>query len=717
MCNRLTMAPKPKQNFLSLEKHGDVGVVWMDLPGEEWNKISIDTESHFRHVMQEIASDGSLKAAVLISRKKGFMAGADIEQFLKMKPGEAADTAKAGHTMLRDLEDSSKPFVAAIHGACMGGGLEISLACAGRVASNHSSTMMALPEVKLGLLPGLGGTYRLPKLVGVQNALTMMLTGKNIYAFPALRMGLVDDMVAQPKLLEAAIKLARALAAGKYKRKSKMPLVQKVLEGNPLTRGIIFKEAEKMVVRQTNGNYPAPFRIMESVKYGLGHSREQAAEKETELFDRLLQSPEAFQLINIFFAMNALRKNPMKDKARAVKTVGVLGAGLMGEGIAEVTVQNGTGILLKDLQDATLSQAKKNIWSVLMKKVKTRSITKADAETIINRVHTSTSYEGFQKADIVIEAVFEDIGIKHKVLKETEAAIRKDCVFASNTSALPITKIAEASSRPETVVGMHYFSPVPKMPLLEIVVTEKTAEWVTATALEVGVKQGKTCIVVKDGPGFYTTRILAPFINEALVLMQEGADPLQMDKAMKKFGFPVGPVTLIDEVGIDVGAHINKGDLEAFFNKRGAKSSDLLNRLAEAGFKGRKNRKGFLIYDDKTGKKVRGKVNDEALKFIDNRGTKAFADAEIQDRLSLVMINEAVHCLADSILKEPRDGDIGAVFGLGFPPFLGGPFRYVDAIGTTAIVDKMRSLEKELGSRFKPAALLEDMAAKGKKFY
>lgn len=711
------MSASAVPSFLTLEKHADVGVIWMGLPGEEWNKISIDTEAHFREVMGQIASDPDLKASVLISRKKGFMAGADIEKFLKMAPGEAAKTALAGHTMLADLEDSKKPCVAAIHGACMGGGLEISLACAGRVVSSDSSTMLALPEVKLGLLPGLGGTYRLPRLVGIQNALGMMLTGKNVYAYPALKMGLADEMVEQPKLLDAAIKHARAIAGGMFIRKSKKPFLSKLLEGNPLTRNVIFSQARTMVVRQTNSNYPAPFKILESVKYGIANSRETAAQKETALFDELLQGSHAYQLINIFFAMNALRKNPMKDKAKKVNTLAVLGAGLMGEGIAEVTVQTGVNILLKDLNENTLAQAKKNIWSVLIKKVKNRSITQAAAETTINSVAATTGYNGFRKADMVIEAVFEDLKIKHKVLVETEAAIRPDCIFATNTSALPITRIAEVSARPETVIGMHYFSPVPKMPLLEIVVTEKTADWVTATALEVGVKQGKTCIVVKDGPGFYTTRILAPFINESLVLMQEGADPLAMDKAMKNFGFPVGPVTLIDEVGIDVGAHINKGDLETFFAARGAKSSDLLNKLAAAGFKGKKNRKGFLLYDEKTGKKVRGKVNEEALSFIGNREKRHVGELEIQERLALIMINEALHCLQDGIIKDARDGDIGAVFGLGFPPFLGGPFRYIDSLGAKVMAEKMHGLRQQWGDRFTPARLLEEYASGSLKFY
>lgn len=689
----------------------------MDLPGEEWNKISIDTEAQFRAVMKAVNSDPELIASVLISRKKGFMAGADIEKFLEMKPGEAARIASAGHAMLAELENSAKPCVAAIHGACMGGGLEISLACAGRVATSHSGTVMALPEVKLGLLPGLGGTFRLPRLVGLQKALNMMLTGRNVYAYSAYKMGLVDELVDPPKLLTAAVRQARALAHGKFRRSDRRSLAEKALESSSLTKRLIFSQAKKMVIRQTMGNYPAPLKILESVKYGLNHDREQAAERETALFDQLLQSPEAYQLIHIFFAMNALRKNPMKDKARAVKTVGVLGAGLMGEGIAEVTVQNGMDILLKDLNEDTLAQAKKNIWSVLLKKVKVRSITKADAETAINKIHTSLSYDGFKKADVVIEAVFEDIGIKHKVLKETEAAIGSDTIFASNTSALPISKIAEASSRPERVVGMHYFSPVPKMPLLEIIETSKTADWVTATALEVGVRQGKTCIVVKDGPGFYTTRILAPYINEALVLFEEGADLLQLDKAMKKFGFPVGPITLIDEVGIDVGAHINKGELEEFFRKRGGQSTDLIIRMAEAGFKGKKNRKGFLLYDEKTGRKVRGKVNADVLKFVPGRKPRAFSDTEIQDRMALIMVNEAVHCLQEGIIKAPRDGDIGAVFGLGFPPFLGGPFRFIDARGPEQIVARMNELEVRLGPRFKPAQQLVEHAEKQKRFY
>ncbi len=705
-----------ENDFLSLEIADGVGILWMDLKGEEWNKVTLSMVGDFEGILEAIETDPTIKAVVLISKKKGFMAGADIEEFLKMGPGEAKSTAVVGHKLFARIEDCAKPFVSAIHGACMGGGTEISLACAARIATSHSSTVLGLPEVKLGLLPGLGGTYRLPRLIGLQKALDMMLTGKNIYAQRAYKMGLVDRLVDQPKQLEAAKKFALEIAGGNFKRKDKRTTTEKLLEATSVTRNIIFDKARQMVMRSTYGNYPAPLQILASVKDGYGKPREKAWEQESTKFDGLMQTPESKQLINIFFGMNALKKNPMKDQVKPVKTLGMLGAGLMGEGIAEVSVNNGMEVLLKDINLDMLTQAKKNIWKAFSKKVKYKTIPGAEAERLIGNVHTGLDFTGYDKADMVIEAVFEDLDLKHKVLQETEAAIGEQCVFASNTSALPISAIANKAKRPENVIGMHYFSPVQKMPLLEIVVTEKTADWVTATALEVGIRQGKTCIVVKDGPGFYTTRILAPYMNEALLLLEEGADILQLDKAMKKFGFPVGPITLMDEVGIDVGAHINRGELRTFFDQRGAESSNAMEALEEAGYKGRKNKKGFLLYDDKTGKKVRGKANEEIYEHFGGSKRKNFSDEEIQDRMSLIMINEAALCLQEKIIKEARDGDIGAVFGLGFPPFRGGPFRYVDAVGAQEIVNKMNELLTK-GKRFTPAPILDEYAKTNKKFY
>lgn len=711
-----TVEKTKTQTYLTIEKQDGVGIIWMDMPGENVNKVSLDMIDEFEKVFQQIQNDNEIKAAVLISRKKTFIAGADIDKFLTMKPGDAAKAALDGHVMLKKLENSKKPFVAAINGACMGGGLELAMACTGRVASKDGSTVLALPEVKLGLLPGMGGTYRLPRLVGIQKALDMMLTGKNIYASQAYKMGLVDELADAPKILTAAKRLALKIASGEFKRVSKLSFVNKVIE-SAIMRNIIFTKATEMTLRATSGNYPAPIKILESVRFGLSHSQEEAGKKETQLFDELLQTPQSKQLINIFFAMTDMKKNPMKDKVRTIDTLAILGSGFMGEGIAEVSVQNKMDVLLKDISPDTIAQAKSNIWKALSKKVKNRSMSKCDAETLINKVSANLDYSGFKKADMVIEAVFEDLKVKHKVIEETEKFIRPDCIFASNTSALPIADIAAKSKHPENVIGMHYFSPVPKMPLLEIIVTDKTADWVTASALEVGIRQGKTCIVVKDGPGFYTTRILCPLLNEALLLLEEGADMLQLDKVMRQFGFPVGPVTLMDEVGIDVGAHITKGGLGDLFEKRGGTASDAMKRMAEAGYKGRKNKKGFYLYDPQTGKKVKGKVNDEAYTFFGGTGRKQFSAEEIQDRISLMMVNEAVYCLQEGILLSARDGDMGAVFGLGFPPFLGGPFRYIDTVGAAKIVEKMNALQQKFGVRFKPAAMLAEYAKAGKRFH
>ncbi|MGB0930321.1 MAG: 3-hydroxyacyl-CoA dehydrogenase NAD-binding domain-containing protein, partial [Chitinophagales bacterium] len=420
------------------------------------------------------------------------------------------------------------------------------------------------------------------------------------------------------------------------------------------------------------------------------------------------------------FAMTAKKKNPMKDLARPVNTLGMLGAGFMGAGIAEVSIVKDIEVLLKDIKDETLVSANKTIWKSINKKVKRKSLSKVEGNEIMARVHGQLTYDNFQTADMVIEAVFEDLNLKQNILAQTEVATKDDCIFATNTSALPIHQIAAKAKRPELVIGMHYFSPVPKMPLLEIIKTEQTADWVIASCLELGIRQGKTCIVVKDGPGFYTTRILSPMMNEALLLIEEGAEIKNLDNQLQDFGFPVGPVTLMDEVGIDVGAHIQAGALGDFFKERGGdkvKLSDSFKRMAESGYKGRKNGQGFYQYDPKTGKKNKGLVNEEVYNFFNGSERKSFPAIELQHRTALMMVNEAVHCLQEGIIANPLDGDIGAVFGLGFPPFRGGPFRMIDQWGAKEVVRLLENLVEKHGGRFEPAALLVEMAENGRKFY
>ena len=393
----------------------------------------------------------------------------------------------------------------------------------------------------------------------------------------------------------------------------------------------------------------------------------------------------------------------------------MVGAGFMGAGIAEVSVTDGINVLLKDIKEETIASAKKTIWDDLFKKVKRKTMTQPEAEEIMNRVESKLDYSGFDKVDAVIEAVFEEIKLKQRIVADCEAATKSDCIFASNTSALPISHIAEKAARPENVIGMHYFSPVPKMPLLEIIKTPKTADWVTAACFELGIRQGKTCIVVNDGPGFYTTRILAPYMNECFLLIEEGCDASLLDKAMKKWGFPVGPLALQDEVGIDIGAHIMTSEMVEFAKQReGARISDGVVKMYKDGYHGKKNKRGFYKYDEK-GKK-RG-IDENIYKYFGNPTRKEFTIETIQNRMGMAMVNEVLYCLQENILESPLDGDVGSIFGLGFPPFTGGPFRYIDFHGADKVLAMMEDLSVKYGARFKPTKLLRNKAKTGEKFY
>ena len=702
-------------SYLNITKKENVAVITLNQPGEKVNTLNEAMMDQFENFLDDLESDVSLKGAVLISGKENnFIAGADIEMFKARETAEEIEQLSLdGHAILNRVESSSKPIAVAIHGSCMGGGLELSLACHYQIASGHSKTIMALPEVKLGILPGTGGTQRLPRLIGIQKSLNYMLTGKNIFARQAYKMGLVDELVHKDALEEAAIKAVHKVSSGKFERTDKRTSMEKMIEGNGLGRKIVFSQALKQTLAQTKGNYPAPEKILDAVEYGYKHGKEKGLLNEAKLFGELGATHESRALVNLFFAMNNAKKNPQKDLVKPVNKVGVLGAGLMGSGIADVSINKGKySVLLKDRDLESASKGEQGIWEDLNKKSKKRIITKFERDEIASRVTGVDSYAGFDGVGLVIEAVFEDLNLKHKIIKEVEEATSDDTIFASNTSSLPISEIAKASSHPENVIGMHYFSPVQKMPLLEIITTEQTADWVTATAYEVGVKQGKTVIVVNDGPGFYTTRILAPFMNEALLLLDEGASIEFLDKAMKQFGYPVGPMALLDEVGFDVGAHVGE-TMKPMFDKRGARSSEKAQELVDAGYLGRKNKKGMYSYSD--GKKK--EVNTGIYKYFGgtNRTNPDMETAQL--RMALTMINEAAYCLEEGILKSATDGDLGAILGLGFPPFLGGPFRYIDHLGSDTIVKKLNGFAEEFGPRFKPASILMDKAKDGKKFH
>lgn len=705
-------------SYLSIEKQDNIAVVILDQPGEKVNKLDESLIREFKSAFDEFRSDEELRGIVLVSGKKdAFIAGADVEMLKNKKaPEEIEDLSRRGNKLLLQLEQFEKPIVAAIHGACIGGGNEVVMACHYRVASNDSKTIFGQPEVKLGLLPGGGGTQRLPKLVGLQNALKYMLTGKNIYPQQAYKMGLVDELVHKDAILTAAKKAIEKINAGTFTRKDRRGLGTKLLEGNPIGRKVIFSQARKRARSNTKGNYPAPFKIIDCVEEGYKNGLKAGLEKESVGFGELAATRESENLVNLFFAMQGAKKNPLQEQVREVNKIGVLGAGLMGSGIADVSANNDYRVLLKDQDVEQAAKGEREIWNNLQEKVDKRIISSFERDRVSSLVTPTGDYEGFQNVDLVIEAVFEDLDLKQQMIREVEEAAPERCIFASNTSSLPIHKIAEASRRPDQVVGMHYFSPVQKMPLLEIIVTDQTADWVTATAREVGVNQGKHVIVVNDGPGFYTTRILAPYMNEALTLLEEGVEIGHLDNAMKQFGFPVGPAALFDEVGIDVAAHITDV-LNDMFEERGVEPSNKPKELFEAGYKGKKNKKGFYSYEDSGSKKKKKEPNTEIYRFFGGPSRKKIDPESIKQRMALIMINEAAWCLQEDILQSPTDGDLGAILGLGFPPFLGGPFRYIDDEGIDTVINRLETYQNELGPRFKPAPLLRDHASQGKRFH
>lgn len=709
------MTSSKNMSYLHITHKDSVAIITLDLPDEKVNKLNESMMDEFSEFLEELEQNDDLRGAVLISGKKdNFIAGADIDMF------QARDTAKEieqlskdGHKILNRIAGFSKPIAVAVHGSCMGGGLELSLACHYRVCSDSSKTVFALPEVKLGILPGTGGTQRLPHLIGIQNALPYMLTGKNIYTRQAKRMGLVDEVTHKDAIEKAAIKGVHKISDGKFDRKDKRPFLHKLLEGNPLGRKVIFSQARKKTAGQTKGNYPAPPKIIDAVEYGYKHGLEKGLENETVLFGELGATQESRNLVNLFFGMNASKKVPNPDLVREVKKIGVLGAGLMGSGIAEVSIDKGDyRVLLKDQTIENAAEGEKEIWKSLNEKAQKKIISEFERDKTASRVTGVDSYEGFSSVDLVIEAVFEDLELKQNIVQQIESSSPDHTIFASNTSSLPISKIAEGAQRPENIIGMHYFSPVQKMPLLEIITTDQTADWVTQTAYQAGVNQGKNVIVVNDGPGFYTTRILAPYMNEALVLLDEGASIEFLDKIMKDYGYPVGPMALLDEVGFDVGAHVAE-TMGPKFAERGVESSNKADELLDAGYRGRKNKRGMYKYN--SGKKK--EVNTEIYEYFGGSSRTNRNKETAQQRMALTMINEAAWCLEEGILKSPEDGDLGAILGLGFPPFLGGPFRYIDQTGVQKVVDQLNEFTEKFGPRFKPAQILVDYAKEGKRFY
>ncbi|VAW35398.1 Enoyl-CoA hydratase / Delta(3)-cis-delta(2)-trans-enoyl-CoA isomerase / 3-hydroxyacyl-CoA dehydrogenase / 3-hydroxybutyryl-CoA epimerase [hydrothermal vent metagenome] len=697
--------------YFTIKKQDDIAVVLLNQPNSPVNVLSTKMLSSFATLMDTIEQDNEIKAAIFYSQKPDcWVAGADIKEFMAMKSSdEAQELSRGGNKLLSRLANLKKPIIAAINGATLGGGLEFAMACHYRIASTDKKTVFGLPEVKLGLLPGGGGTQRTVQLVGLRNALDMLLTGKNVYPYKAKKIGLVDELIHKEGLLQAAIKVAQK---GFKKRSRKKGMLDKVLEGTSLGRNFVLKKARETVTRKTRGNYPAPLKILDCVEIGLDSGMAAGLEAESAGFAYLHSTEACKSLIALFIAMGDNKKLKSTAKTHQVHDIAMIGAGFMGAGITEVSIKAGYNIVLKDISLVGLGSALRIVWNDFNKLVKRKAMGVVERDMLMAKITTTVEDSDLKNTDLVIEAVFEDIGLKQKILANIEATCKSNTIFATNTSSLPIADIAANAKHPTNIIGMHYFSPVPKMPLLEIIVTNKTSARAIAIATNVGIAQGKTVVVVKDGPGFYTTRILSALTHEALQVLKAGASIEAIDNAMKDWGFPVGPLSLLDEVGIDVAAHIARGDLGKMFKDRGIEKDDSIQKLADAKLFGRKTSKGFYIYP----KKGRKTVNKNIYKYFGSEERKDLDKTTVQNQIGLAMVNEALLCLQEGIISSAADGDLAAILGLGFPPFTGGPFSYINAQGASEILTTMKQLHAEHGIRFKPADILVEYAETDKVF-
>lgn len=714
------MSPEDPRAFafaLALDDDG-LATLTFDLPGEKVNKFSRAVIRELAEILLRLDREPRVRALLVRSGKPDvFIAGADIKEFVSTPPDEAGDAVRGVQALFEQLAHLPYPTIAAINGVCLGGGTELALACDYRVMSDAKKAQIGLPEVKLGIFPAWGGCTRLPRVVGLAKALDLILTGKSLDARRAKKIGLVDAAMPAPVFDDTARQFARGKLGGEKPgiRRGEHGLADFALEGNPLGRKLVFARARQTVLKQTGGHYPAPLEALAVIEEGYGKPVAVGLEVEARRILNVFGGPVQKNLLNLFFQTEDVKRETGVDdpavRPRPVRRVGVLGAGLMGGGIAQLAADKGLPARMKDIEPKALAHGYAAAAAVWKEKMKRRRLSRRELAAKMALLSGTLDYTGFGRADVSIEAVVEKLGVKRSVLKEWEAAVPDTEIFASNTSTLPITEIAAGSRVPSRVVGMHFFNPVHKMPLVEVIRGHETSDETVATIFALSKALGKTPVVVRDSPGFLVNRILAPYLAEAVRLVQEGCRIEDVDAAMTRFGMPVGPIALLDDVGLDTA--VKAGEvLQAAFPER-MKPAGQESLVAE-GRLGRKAGKGF--YDYSEGR--RGDPSKDAYRALGVAPAEQppYGPDEIEARLVLPMINEAAYCLDEGVVAKPEKLDLAMIFGTGFPPFRGGLLRHADAIGAPAVLAKLRELAARLGPRYAPAPLVERLARSGGQF-
>ena len=693
------------------------GVAILSLNNPPVNQLSEHFVREMADALLQASTDPSVKAVILTGTGKNFIAGADITQIQPIKDKNfLLPRVMENNRFINGIEEGPKPVIAAINGHCLGGGLEIAMACHYRIAAQ--GVQIGQPEVQIGLIPGAGGTQRLARLVGFAEALTMITTGNPVSAEEGLKKGALDEVVPPHELINQARKAAGRFITGELNPKGRMTRNKTDKLPKPEEKKGIIAFAKGMAAKQAKG-YLAPFNAIEAMERGLTDNFEADLEVEAELFADCAVSDVAKNLIGIFLNTRAAGRLPRIEKIapQKIKTVAMLGGGVMGSGIVNLLLRYGFDAVLWDINDGAIQKGLEGLKKTFAYPLKKGKMTQDELDKLIqDRLKTTTSLEDLKGADLVIEAVLEDMKIKKNIWKRLEGICRADVVFGTNTSALPITEIASVLSDPGRMIGLHFFNPAERMQLLEIICGQKTSDRTLATSVAFGRAIRKVPIVVNDGPGFYVSRQLSALMGESTFMLAEGIDPAKVEEAVIDFGLPMGPATLSDLTGIDIGYHVGK-NFERSFGERW-KMSPIYEIVYQTGCYGRKTGSGWFDYsgekpvpNPKVVVAVQGYLQEKRVT------PKPVAPGEIVDRMLARAINEAAYMIQEGICDRPQDMDLAMIYGTGFPPYRGGILRYADAWGIGNVVRKLGKLEKEQGLRLKPCSLLQEMAEQGKTFY
>jgi 3-hydroxyacyl-CoA dehydrogenase/enoyl-CoA hydratase/3-hydroxybutyryl-CoA epimerase/enoyl-CoA isomerase len=705
---------------LKLRESG-VAELCFDLQGESVNKLNQLTLSDVEQAVAVLEKQSGIRGLLVTSGKPVFIVGADINEFLPLfqRPqGEVAAWLGRAQALGNRIEDLPYPSVAAINGHALGGGLEVAMCCTYRVASTGAN--LGQPEVKLGLIPGFGGTVRLPRLIGVDNAVDLIASGRDVKPEEALKLKLVQAVVPPEKLMDAALAmLKRAWKDDQWKRdvaKKKEPVLL-----NGIERIMAYTADKAFVAMQAGKHYPAPVAAVTVMEQASHLNREEALRKEAEAFARLGKTPEAESLIGLFFADQTIKKLSKKQSegAKDVKLAAVLGAGIMGGGIAYQSASRGVPVFMKDIKAEALQAGMNEAARLLSGQVERGRITKEQMAQAIGNIQAVLSYGDFGHVDVVVEAVVENPKVKQTVLAEVEAAVKPDTVIATNTSTISIDLLAKALKKPDRFCGMHFFNPVHRMPLVEVIRGKASSKEALATVTAYALKLGKTPILVQDGPGFLVNRILFPYLFAFQMLVIEGVPIEKIDQTMEGFGWPMGPAYLSDVIGLDTAHHAAEVMAQGFSDRMGMPSPTPGDLLYQAGYYGQKNSKGYYQYTQDAKGRPKKTFNPAVLKLLApsiKGGGENLSGEEIIERMMIPMVNEASRCLEAGIVGSPTELDMALIMGLGFPPFRGGLLRYADKIGVADLASRGESY-RTISPLYAPTQQMERLAKQGKGFY